>query len=122
MPELVQGPRTGGFVVSEGNGNISREQIVLASGNGALDPGTVLGQLTADDKFVPLNQDGVDGSEVAAAILYAGKDTTDADQDAVAVVRDAEVKASQLIWPGDIDPAEITTALAELEAVGIIDR
>ncbi|MEP3245109.1 MAG: head decoration protein [Sneathiella sp.] len=122
MAELVEGPRTGGFIVSEGNGAISREQVTLASGNGVLQPGTVLGKVTATSEFVPLDSVASDGSEVAAAILYAKKNTADEAQQATVVKTLAEVNGSLLIWPDGISDPQTIQALAELEAVFIITR
>ena len=122
MAELTMGPRQAGFIISEGNGYISREQVVLKNAAGALKPGTVLGQVTADSEYVQLTQDAVDGSEVAAGILYRDEDATDAAQQILIIARDAEVDAIQLIWPADIDAGEKTTAISQLEAAGIIVR
>lgn len=45
MTTLTEGKRTGEFLLSEGNGSISREQIVVSSTAGAMVPGTVLGRI-----------------------------------------------------------------------------
>lgn len=73
-------------------------------------------------KYVAFNQDGTDGSEVAAAILYDNTDASTAERDAVAIVRDAEVNGNDLTWPSDIEAAEKTEAIAQLAAIGIIVR
>jgi hypothetical protein len=73
-------------------------------------------------KYVAYNQDGVNGSEVAAAILYDNVDATSADVEAVIVARDAEVNGSELTWPTDITDGEKTAAIAQLALVGIIVR
>ncbi|MGH6898651.1 MAG: head decoration protein, partial [Geminicoccaceae bacterium] len=46
MPELLEGRYAGEFVVSEGNGKISRETITVLSGE-TLQAGAVLGKVTA---------------------------------------------------------------------------
>lgn len=71
-------------------------------------------------KYEAYDQDGTDGSEVAAGILYAGKIGTVAGIDAVAVVRDAEVNANLLTWPSDITADEKALALTQLAALGIV--
>ncbi|MCK9985684.1 MAG: hypothetical protein AzoDbin1_02156 [Azoarcus sp.] len=43
---LTEQKRAGEFLIAEGNGSISREKVVVASGSGALVPGTVLGKVT----------------------------------------------------------------------------
>lgn len=120
MPELTEGMHAGEFIVSEANGSRSREVVTIDTG--ALVAGEVLGKITASGKYVAFNQDGADGSEAAAGILYDNTDATDADQSAVAIMRDAEVGAADLTWPADIEAAEKTAALAELAALGIIAR
>ncbi|WP_334130172.1 head decoration protein [Sneathiella sp.] len=122
MANLEMGPRESEFLISEASGYRSREQITLASGAGALETGTVLAVVTATGKYVALDQDGEDGSEVAAGVLYRDADATSADARSLAIVRDAEVNAINLIWPDDIDAGEKVTAIGELEAAGIIVR
>jgi len=73
-------------------------------------------------KYVAYNQDGTDGSEVAAAILYDNTDASTADQEAVAIVRDAEVNGNDLTWPSDIEDAEKNAAIAQLAELGVIVR
>jgi hypothetical protein len=69
MPELTEGRYAGEFVVSEGNGKISRETITVLSGE-TLEAGAVLGKVTASGKYKALDPAAVDGSEAAAGILY----------------------------------------------------
>ena len=59
----------GEFLLSEGTGNISREAINVAAGP-ALEPGQILGLVTATGQFAPYNPTAEDGSENAQAILY----------------------------------------------------
>lgn len=91
------------------------------------DPDFALGDVftitvSGSGKYVAYNQDGADGTESAAGVLYANTDATDADQSAVAIVRDAEVNGNDLTWPADIESAEETAAIAQLAAIGIIVR
>lgn len=112
---LQQGKNTAEFLLSEGNGSISREQVVISSAAGALVPGTVLGKLTAGGEYVAYANGAADGSEVAAGILYAAAPDSAADQKAVIIARHAEVIESELTG---IDAA----AKADLLALGIICR
>lgn len=89
----------GEFLLSEGNGNISREQVVIASGEN-LAAGAVVGKITASGKYVAYNDAGVAGEEVAAGILYEAVDASAADANGVIIARLAEVDAS-LITGGD---------------------
>ena len=122
MP-ITEPARTGEFILSEANGARSRENIKVAAGAGQLEPGTVLGIVAASGEYVPLNPSATDGSEQAAGILYAAVDASGSTAvDAVAIVRDAEVKGGELVWPGGITDAQKATAVAQLGATGIIVR
>lgn len=73
--------------------------------------------------YVAFNQDGTDGSQFSAAVLWEAVTTgASADGYVVAIVRDAEVNGAELVWPSDIEAGEITTATAQLAAHGIIVR
>lgn len=111
---LNEGKHTAEFLLSEGNGSISREQIVIDSTAGALVPGTVLGKLTAGD-YVAYNNAASDGQQVAVGVLYAGAADLAADQKAVMIARHAEVIESELTG---ID----ANGKADLLALGIICR
>lgn len=117
----TEGIRAGEFVVSEGNGAISREKVTIASGE-VLVAGTVLGKVTASGEYVLHDAAAVDGSEDAAAILYADVDATSAATDGVAIVRLAEVDGSQLTYKAGIAGADKTAAIAALAAANIIVR
>ncbi|WP_246862847.1 head decoration protein [Paenibacillus cellulosilyticus] len=43
--------------------------VLLAQGNGVVKKGTVLGKVTATQKYVPYDADASDGSQVAVCIL-----------------------------------------------------
>ena len=121
MPVLNEGCFAGEFLVSEGNGRISRETITVLSGQN-LQAAAVLGKVTASGKYQALDPAGDDGSEAAAGILYDAVDASAADAEGVAVVRMAEVNAAELVWPDGITGGEQTTALGELAALSIIAR
>lgn len=89
--------RSGEFILSEGNGHISREEITIVSGAGVLEAGQVLGKITASGKYTVYSDAAADGTETAAGVLYAQVDATSADAPAVAVVRHAEVKTAYLV-------------------------
>lgn len=84
---------TGEFLLSEANGSISRDEIVVASGAGDLAAGTVLGKITASGKYTVYDAavDPADGSETAVGVLYAPVDATSADAAGVMIARHAEV-------------------------------
>lgn len=102
----------------------SRDQIVVAQGQGVLVTGTVLAQRTADGKYVVAATGTNDGSQTANAILFnQAVDTTLADQPAVAITRHATVMHQGLVWGATINsPALRAAAVAQLALKGIIDR
>lgn len=110
------------FLLIEANGTLSREQITVVSGAGALGAGTVLGKITASGKYTAYDDDNVDGSETAAAILLYDADATSADVEAAVIVRDAEVKADKIVWAATNDATDITNGTADLVALNIIIR
>ncbi len=121
MPNVTDSPRAGGFIVSEGNGTISRDPGTLIAGQN-LKPGTVLGLITASTKYTQLAPGAVDGSEVAAGALYDAVDASAADADCVVLRRLSEWNDSELIWPDGITGPQKVTATGELEARNILLR
>ena len=115
MTVLNEGKHTAEFLLSEGNGSISREEIVISSTAGALVPGTVLGKITATGEYAAYDNGAGDGTEVAAGVLYRGVPDSAADQGAVMIARHAEVMESELTG---INAA----GKADLAALGIICR
>ncbi len=67
--------------------------------------------------YAPLNLSGADGTQVAAAVLYArafvAADTSD---DGSAIIRDALVMSDTLIWPSGATATQIANATAQLAA------
>jgi hypothetical protein len=89
-----QGVLRAEFLVSEGNGQISRERIVVKAGP-ALPAGQVLG-VTSTGEYAPYDNAANDGSEVAAAVLYAPLPASDEPRSATGIVRLAEVAGALL--------------------------
>lgn len=110
---LIEGKHTGEFLISEGNGSISRKEDVLAPTAVAISDGTVLGRLTTGGKLVPYSNAATDGSQTAVAILYGNAPISAADRRVTTIVRFAEVNGVELTG---IDAA----AVVELEAKGVI--
>jgi hypothetical protein len=123
MTILTENPHAGAFLLSlDDTGNLSRDNVVIASGQGVLLPGTVLGKVTASGKYVLRDAAANDGSQTAAAILFDKTDATSADAKAVAVTRRAEVRISGLIWKSTDNAAAQAAGLASLAAAMIIGR
>lgn len=123
MPVLTEGRHPGELLLTEANGQRSREAVTVASGAGIIAAGTALGKVTATGKYLASAVGAVDGSEVAVAVALYGCDATSADVEIAAIVRDAEVKGPVLTYHADRDlDAEKTAANADLAGVGIIVR
>lgn len=108
METKSMGPRNLGFVLSEANGMRSYETVTIAAGAGKLVAGTVLGIVTASEKYIPSpNAEviGSEGAETATAILAYGADATDDDVEAVIFARDGEVKSAFLVFDDSVDDA-----------------
>ena len=124
MTVLHENPHDGNFILSEDDeGRLSRDNIVIASGAGALLPGTLLGKLTASGKFAPSPETAADGSEAAVAILVGRVDATSSDVVAVGLMRHAEVNRYGLIYDASVDDDLKKSAKQDqLRAVGIVVR
>lgn len=105
---------TAEFLISEGNGQISRAAITVSAGD-ALPAGQVLGIETATGKYAAYSNAANDGTEVAVGVLYAPLPASADDRAGVAIVRLAEVSAARLTG---LD----TAGTADLKARNIIVR
>lgn len=122
MTTLTEKGHAGGFILSEGDGNFSRDNITIdASVAVALAAGTVLGKITSSGNYVKYDNQASDGSQAAAGVLLDAVEVTSAAQAAVAIVRTAEVNGDELVWP-DGSPTDITAGVADLKAIGVIVR
>jgi hypothetical protein len=113
----------GDFVITEANGTMSREQVLLLRGV-RVEAGTVLGKVTASGLYAPLNLAAVDGSQNAAAVLrdhrdaLAGADT----RRGVVMVRNCDLNGKKLIWPSGITVNQRKAAEAQLAATSVLVR
>ena len=97
----IESMHAGEVLLSEGAGNISREAINVAAGP-ALEPGQILGLVTASSEFAPYQPTAEDGTENAVAILYGPLGESDVARRGRAIVRLAEVSEAHLTG---LDPA-----------------
>lgn len=122
MLSRTEGVHTGGFLVMESPGTISRDTVVVTvPALTTLKPGTVLGKL-GSGKHVPYDNVAGTGSETAAGILYgAAINDTDAPIDVISAIVNysAEVRAADLIW--SVDGTE-AAGLVDLRLLGIKAR
>lgn len=119
MSSLTEGRYAGEFLISEGPGTISREAAnVDVPASTTLEPGHVLGVVTATGHYAPYDDANSDGTETAAAILCGPRLVNDAaimaTQAAAVIARLAEVRADDLQWDTGVDEAGGTTDLAAL--------
>jgi hypothetical protein len=121
MPTLTEGRHPGGFLVWEAFRDYCREVVTI--GTGTLEPGTVLGKVTATGKYAAHDPDATDGTETAIAVLWGSADASAGDAPAVALVRGpAIVNRHDLVFAGTPDEPEITAAHTALAAAGILVR
>ena len=126
MATLTKGQANASFIVSESEGYRSRDDVtVTVPADTTYAAGTILGKITATDKFVRHAAAAVDGSEVEAGILYetlANTTGSAVDNEVVSFARDAEVNGSELTYEVGADAAQITASNLALKALGIIVR
>ena len=118
-PTISEGRYASDWLKAEShNSGYSREEVIVISGAGVVQSGTVLGKITASGKYKPVTVGASDGSQNAAGILLNRVDATSADVPAVIIARDAIVVHQGLIYGADIDTsgerAAVHTALRAL--------
>lgn len=127
MPTVfTEGKRDTEGVLSEANGQRSRDTVTIASGAGVVAPLTVLGKITASGKFIPspaAEVVGSEGAEVADAVNLYGVDATSADVRVAVIARDAELNGNFLTYDASRNlDAEKLAARVDLAAKGVIVR
>ncbi len=113
--------RIGDLIKYEAPQRYSREQETVLNGQ-TLELGAVVGKVTATDKLVELAPAASDGSEVAYGVLVEDAAPSGADGQAVVIRRHAMLADNKVVWPAGITGPQVTAALAQLEAKGIILR
>lgn len=125
MTTLTEGRHAGEFLVSEANGDRSRETGTLLSGQN-LKAGTVLGRTAAGKlKALPGDLDSNGGLEASAVgILWDNVDASAGDVAGVVyIARDAEVNGAELTYPPETtNGGEEALTNASLALIGIIVR
>jgi hypothetical protein len=107
--------RAEGFLLSEGNGTISREVGILAASQ-TIAPGTLLGRRTTGGQLAAYSNAATDGTETAVGVALRAAVTAAGQTAEIAfIARDAEVLGSELVG---LDVA----GAADLAALGIIVR
>lgn len=126
MVVKTEGKSESDIVVFEEDKRYSRKTVTVVSGEGVLNPGAVLGEVTASGKFAhsPNAQVvGKEGAETATVVLLEKVDATSADAEAVALKAHAIVNRSNLEFEATVDDAtKRQTKVDQLDAVGIESR
>lgn len=73
-------------------------------------------------KYKAIDFAGTAAAKKAAAVAYESVDASAADKKGVVIARGAVVDAASLVWPNGATDAQKATALADLEARGIVAR
>jgi hypothetical protein len=115
MTILQESTHTAEFLLSEGNGQISRQVVVLGANAAILPAGQLLGKLSAGGAYVAYDPAAATGAETVVAILYARAPIAVAARDATVIARSAEVASALLVG---LDAA----ARVDLAALGIVIR
>jgi len=76
----------------------------------------------ASGKYWVLDVAGTGAAKKAAAVLIEAVDATAGDQPGVVIARGATIDVTELAWADGITEAQKTTALDELNALGIVAR
>lgn len=112
MPTLVfNNKRSGCYLGQSSSLNIINEEIIIASGAGVLDAGTVIAKITASGKYVTHDDALANGAQLPAnaAILFHPVDATLADVKTAATVRGAATINGEMLTykAGMTNPAKI---------------
>jgi hypothetical protein len=126
MPVLTMAPTLGDLLKHELNANYCREAVTLKAGTN-YPLGSVLGKITASDKYrlSPAAQvAGDEGAETAVAVLLEAVDASVGEKTGLVVVRGpAIVSKAALIFDASVDlAAEKTAKHAQLASAGIVPR
>lgn len=119
MTVYTEGTHAAEFILSEANGNRSRDNGTLASGQN-LTAGTVV-QWNADNKLVVFDGTRDSGGGLdpqAAGILIYDGDASDGDLEVAYLARDCEVNVNLITFPA----LHQDDTVASLKTIGIVAR
>src|SRR6516165_3811206 len=121
MPVQTEAIHKGEGILSEANGERSREQITVVSGQnlGAM---FVVGKITASGKYKEYDNALADGSQTAAGVLIGAVDASAADKKGAILARYAEVDYDLLQWKAAMSQGDKDAGVVDLAAIGIIVR
>jgi hypothetical protein len=126
MTVYTQDHRNWEFVLSEANGQRSRENGIVKAGQGVLKAGTVV-QFDASAPTKLVAADGIhDGNgnlaTAVAGIIAHDIDATSTDVPVAYIARDAEIKDAFLVYPTESAGGEKAATIKSLKYLGIAVR
>lgn len=117
MQTFELGAANCGFILSEANGHRSRENGVVASGQGKLAAGTVVMDNGSGKLIAYAGGDTTDGgTNEAIGIIMYNVDATSEDVAVAYIARDAEVNQKALVFPANntANPDNVGNMVASL--------
>ena len=123
MAPLTKAPTEGDILKFDLDKNFTREVVTLLEGTN-YKIGSVLGRITASEKYKLATATGSDGAQNAGGVLIEAVDATDGDRTGVIIKRGPAIVAkSALVFDESVDDAPKTEAkLTQLVAMGIVAR
>lgn len=100
----------------------SHINLTVADGGTDWGLGAVIHVTVTAGEYTALAPAEDDGSQIAAGVLWDNTNATAADAACVVIRRNAEVKADALTWPAGITEGQKSTAIAQLNELGIVLR
>lgn len=100
----------------------SHINLTVADGGTDWGAGAVIRVTVSPDGYTELDPTEDDGSQIAAGVLWGSTNAATADAACVVIRRNAEVKADALTWPAGITEGQKSTAIAQLNELGIVLR
>jgi len=123
MSDITEQTRLCDILVGESqiHNRYSRDKVTIAAGQN-LAIGTVIGKITASGQVTQVNFASDDGSQIAHGIVIDDYDAVNGLVKGAAIVRNAVVRESALVWPVGATTEQMAGALAQLEERGIVNR
>ena len=122
MPAIQETNNLGDLLKYEAPNLYSRDLATVAAGQN-LQLGAIVGRDSTTGKLKVLDPAATDGTENAVGVLTADVEATLIDREnALLITRHAIVASHAMVWPAAITPAQKSTAIAQLEARGVLVR
>lgn len=119
MPTYTEPTHLSDVLLVEVKAGWTKQNVLLAATTVALGIGTVLAKL-ASGEYAPVDLAGTGVAKKAVAVLASSAEISTTAQKTVVIARGATVAKNNLILPAGATDEQIKTAVAELEALGIV--